>query len=300
MLAEFIVTAYLLFVAANGAEEGVVFRYGEQEAWTGVCVNGNTGRQSPINIVAADAEESSILTDLRLGAGWTTPITGTFKNGGANQNVQFDPTNTTNPKVITTNYLGDYLVIQMHMHWGANNREGSEHTLNGMRYPLELHFVHTKLRPAADATDGDYLAVIGVFAQVDENMPISGVWAQLDVSAIQTYDSQKIPITDFMYKSLLPSSLDYYHYNGSLTTPPCSEVVQWFVLKEPITVPGAYLDNLRRVQSDNETTVTLNFRRVQLLNERTVFTFDSESGSPKIVASVLSILIAMFVTVYFS
>ena len=295
MLAETILTACLLFATANG--DGVEFNYEQQDSWEGVCVNGNNGRQSPTNIVTADVRENSELIELQLGDDWTTPISGTFKNGGDNQNVQFDPASPANPEVRTTNHLGNYSILQMHMHWGADDQQGSEHTVNGRRYPLELHFVHTKVGET-DTTAGDYISVIGVFAQVDDNMPISGVWAQLNVSAVQAYKSN-ISITGFTYRSLLPSSLDYYFYLGSLTTPPCSETVQWFVLKDTITVPGEYLNYLRQIGGDeNQTPVVFNFRETQPLGQRTVYTVGS--GSPKIIASALSILIAMFITMYYS
>ena len=257
-------------------------------------MSGNTGRQSPIDIVTADAAANPELTDLQFGDGWTTPITGTYRNGG--HNVQFDPTDANNPAVYTTNYLGQYQILQMHMHWGRNDQEGSEHTVNGGQYPLELHFVHSKVG-ATDNTAGDYLAVVGVFAEANDSMEISGVWAQLNVSAIQAYPSL-VNVTDFTYGSLLPTSRDYYHYRGSLTTPPCSEIVQWFVLKDPITVPGAYLDYLRTIESeDGVNALTLNFREVQPLSERTVYI--TGNGAPKIAASALSLLIATIITMYF-
>ena len=133
-------------------------------------------------------------------------------------------------------------------------------------------------------------------------MPISGVWEQLNISAIQAYPSSPIAVSDFTYHSLLPSSLDYYHYPGSTTTPACAEVVQWFVLKEPIQVPNAYLTVLRQIESENGTALVLNFRDVQPLGQRTVEMPGSESptdGSPEIVASAISILVAMFVTMHF-
>lgn len=284
-----IVTACLLF-ATNGA--GFEFSYDLQTEWPGVCVNG--GRQSPINIVTGDVSVNSELTDLQLGAGWKAPINGTYRNTG--HTVQFDPTNVSNPAVITTNYIGQYRVVQMHMHWGANNVEGSEHTVNSGSYPLELHFVHAKVGEV-NMNNRDDLSVIGVFAQ-GVDMPISGVWEQLNISAIQA-PSSRIDVFNLNYSSLLPSSLDYYHYPGSLTTPSCSEIVQWFVLKEPIQVPNAYLAALRQIESEhNGTALVLNFRDVQPLGQRTVQT--PGSGSPKIVASALSILVVMFVTMYFS
>ena len=293
MLVGIILTACLFFARTNGV--GFEFNYEEQMQWQGVCVSGNTGRQSPIDIETASVRVNAELTDLRLGDGWTTPITGTFKNGG--HNVQFDPTNSSDPAVLTTNYLGQYRVLQMHMHWGADDQEGSEHTINGNSYPLELHFVHEKVG-TPNSTIGDTNAVIGVFAEADDSMAISGVWAQLNISAVQSYPSS-VAVSDFIYRSLLPSSLDYYHYPGSLTTPGCDEVVQWFVLKETISVPSAYLAYLRQIESANNGTIlNLNFRALQPLGQRTVET--PGSGSPKIVASAVAILVAMIVTVYFS
>ena len=291
MLVGIILTACLLFARTNGV--GDEFSYEAQTQWTGVCESGNTGRQSPINIETANVSVNAQLTDLQLGDGWTTPITGTFKNGG--HNVQFDPTSSTNPAVLTTNYLGEYRVLQMHMHWGANNQQGSEHTIDGASYPLELHFVHEKVG-TPDSTIGDNLAVIGVFAKADDSMAISGVWAQLNVSAVQSYPSS-VPVSNFMYRSLLPPSLDYYHYPGSLTTPGCDEIVQWFVLKETIKVPSAYLTYLRQIESaNNGTALVLNFRDVQSLGQRIVET--AGSGSPKIIASAVFIFVAMIITIF--
>ena len=294
MLVGIILTACLVFATANAADKDE-FSYDEQNEWSGVCVNDNTGRQSPIDIVTEDVRESSRLTELRLGDGWRMPISGTYRNNGPGKNVQFDPTDPNSPSVVTTNYLGNYRVLQMHMHWGANNAQGSEHTVNGNRYPLEYHFVHQKIGEA-DSTIGDNFAVIGVFAEAVD-MPISGVWEQLNISAILSFNTN-ISVSGLNYSDLLPSSLDYYHYPGSLTTPGCDEVVQWFVLKEPIKVPSEYLTKLRMIETEDGSSLTLNFRNVLPLGERMVET--PGSGSPKLVASALSILMAVFMTLYFS
>ena len=65
MLVGIILTACLVFATANAADP-VEFSYDAQDEWPGVCVTGNTGRQSPINIVTEDVRESSRLTELRL------------------------------------------------------------------------------------------------------------------------------------------------------------------------------------------------------------------------------------------
>ena len=210
--------------------------------------------------------------------------------------MQFDPDNALNPAVTTRTPLGTYRVLQMHMHWGRTDQEGSEHTVNGKKYPLELHFVHQK-DGSMDKTAGDHFAVVGVFAQA-VSTDISGVWAQLNASAVRTYPS-RINVTNFVYNSLLPTSREYYHYVGSLTTPSCSEVVQWFVLKEPIDVPAEYLVYLRQVESSNANeTLTYNFREVQRLGQRTVYTVGS--GAPKLILSTVVMLFGAITALYFS
>ena len=296
MFVGIILTACLVFATANAADGD--FSYDKQDEWPGACMSGK--RQSPINIMTKDVKASSRLTKLQLGDGWRMSISGIYKNNGPGKNVQFDPTDSTRPPVITTNYLGKYRVLQMHMHWGANNMNGSEHTVDNGSYPLELHFVHQKMGKP-NSTLGDDFAVIGVFAEADDNMEISGVWEQLDISAIRSFNTN-ISVSGLNYSDLLPSSLDYYHYPGSLTTPGCNEVVQWFVLKKTIKVPSQYLTSLRMIESADGP-LTLNFRDVQPLGQRMVETPGSETpvgGSPKLVASALSILVAIFMTLYFS
>lgn len=298
MLAGFLVTAFVLFATTYGTS--YEFSYDSQVSWPGVCNSNNNARQSPINIQTSSVTENSNLTNLQFGDGWTTPLNGTFKNGG--HNVQFDPSNTESPAVLTTiTPLGTYRVLQMHMHWGRDDSQGSEHTVNDKQYPLELHFVHQNVEQT-DTLAGDRLAVIGVFARaVSED--ISGVWAQLNASAIREHPSS-IPVTNFVYNSLLPTSREYYHYIGSLTTPGCDEVVQWFVLKDPIDVPAQYLVYLRQVQSSNTNeTLTFNFRDVQALGQRSVYTVGSDapgSGAPKVVLSAFVMLIAAIAMVCFS
>lgn len=286
--------ASFLFATSQGA--GPEFSYDAQNIWPNFCLN-NTGRQSPINILTSAITENPTLIPLEFGAGWTTPVSGTFRSAG--HTVQFDPTDSANPSVTTRNHLGTYRVLQMHMHWGNNDSTGSEHTVNGGQYPLELHIVHSKM-PAAPMGSGEALAVIGVFAEV-ANVDISGIWSQLNVSAIRDYPTS-IPVSNFIYNDLLPASREYYYYIGSLTTPGCDEVVQWFVLKEPIQVPAAYLNYLRQVESSNANeTLTFNFRDVQPLGQRAVNVVGSGAAT-QVILSTFSMLISMFVTmaVYFS
>ena len=72
-------------------------------------------------------------------------------------------------------------------------------------------------------------------------MEISGVWSALNATGLQAQFQAEIRST-VRYSDLLPDELDYYYYEGSLTTPGCSEVVQWFLLKQTIEIPTAYLE----------------------------------------------------------
>ncbi len=123
-----------------------------------------------------------------------------------------------------------YELLQVHAH------TPSEHTIDGEPAAAEFHFVHT------DA-DGDLL-VVGVLAvEGDANAQ----WQPFIESATGAADSE----TALNLSGLLPASSDYYAYEGSLTTPPCTEGVQWVVLQTPITLSVAQLEQLGGEHSHN-------------------------------------------------
>lgn len=70
----------------------------------------------------------------------------------------------------------------------------------------------------------------------------------------------------------LPKNLDYYHYKGSLTTPPCSETVLWYVIKQPLEVPEDFLEKLRQIKDVTGQKITRNYRQCMPLNDRLVET----------------------------
>ena len=197
-----------------------------------------------------------------------TKFDGDFVHTG--HSTQFNPDLAGVVGPSTTNHLGTYDLLQCHFHWGRKEGEGSEHLIDGKAAELEVHCVHQK-QGAADSTAGDFLAVVSILADVDEDAPIDeSPWKDLDVTKIQEFKSTT-PVSGFRFDSFLPKNLDYYYYEGSLTTPPCSETVQWFVLKERITVPGAYLEQLREVEEDKEgDLLEFNFRMPQALAGRVV------------------------------
>lgn len=246
----------LLISGACGSEDP--FSYSAQNTWPGICVTGNEMQQSPIDIIFEDVEENSNLIELDL-EGWDAEYDGIFSNTG--HDVLFDPDT---PGLATaTNHLGVFELQQLHMHWGSTTGEGSEHRINGNQAELEIHFVLLK-----QGNDDEY-SVIAVLGYIDVDAPITGPWAQLNVTAVQPYLNYT-SVSDFQFDQLLPDNLEYLYYEGSLTTPPCTEAVAWFVLKERIAVPGAYLDLLRGVEDEQGTLVTFNFRMEQAIGDRVV------------------------------
>ena len=250
------------------------FSYQAQGNWSGVCTTGS--RQSPVNIVTGAVKTNSSLTRLEFTNSWTAQISGRFDNLGST--VEFTPASTS---AAFTTFLGTYDLQQFHFHWGAGNDMGSEHTVNDAQSELEVHFVHF-MRGTTDSSRGDYAAVIGVLADVVD-MPISGVWSQLDVAAIQSNTSSPLNITGLVLNNLLPENRNYYYYEGSLTTPPCSEIVQWFILKERITVPAEFLNKLRMVQQPDGQPLLMNYRDVQPLNNRVVMEGSQSFNKPPVV-----------------
>ncbi len=110
-------------------------------------------------------------------------------------------------------------LLQFHFH------TPSEHYLDGAPYPMEVHFVHK-------AEDGT-LGVLSVMMKVGEHNPvIEGIWQNVPMAG-KTKDVVMVQVNAF---DLLPEDLGYYQYEGSLTTPPCTEGVQWHVMKTPIEV----------------------------------------------------------------
>ena len=143
-----------------------------------------------------------------------------------------------------------YPLIQFHFH------EPSEHVLGEKQFPAELHFVHIR-------ADGR-IAVLGVlieegegnptFQTILDNMPTTG-GGQNDHSGIQVNPASLLPEVGKRW--------NYYTLAGSLTTPPCSEGVHWFVLSEPITISQAQLAQLKSFYTGNA-------RHTQDLNGRSV------------------------------
>lgn len=138
-----------------------------------------------------------------------------------------------------------YELVQYHFH------APSEHTVNGVHSPLEAHFVH-------ESADGR-LAVIGVLIEEGAH---DSIWDPV-LAALPTGpgDERHIEDLDLELSELRPLPARYYRYEGSLTTPPCSEGVQWIVMAEGRTLSPEQLRSLVPLLHNNN-------RPVQSLGSR--------------------------------
>jgi carbonic anhydrase len=169
---------------------------------------GKGKNQSPINITGATAAELQ-------------PISFSYKSSG------LDVVN--NGHTIKESYdAGSSIEIDGHtynllqVHWHTP----SENVIDGKSFPMEGHFVH------GDA-EGN-LAVIGVmYTTGSKNEAISAIWENMPAKASATKKDANISVNAM---DMLPANKGYYRFNGSLTTPPCSEGVRWMVMKDPVEV----------------------------------------------------------------
>jgi len=137
-----------------------------------------------------------------------------------------------------------YPLVQFHLH------SLGEHTLAGDHTPMELHLVH---KDAAGR-----IAVVGVM--IVEGVVNPAYEPILSHLPVEEGDEQAFPDVVADAEALLPFDQSYYHYSGSLTTPPCTEKVDWVVMAAPVELSpeqiaafqGLYTNNYRPVQPLNE------------------------------------------------
>ena len=214
------------------------------------CASGR--EQSPVDVAAAvDADLPSLELDYPA-----TPVV--VENTG--HTIEAVMPETGGPTMTIAGV--EYRLLQYHFH------APSEHTLDGRSFPAEVHLVH-------QAEDGE-LAVVGVF--LEEALP--SALADTIVESAPDESGEEIEVED------APSALsflgvvdatsavvdDLYAYDGSLTTPACSEGVRWFVLPESSGISAEAADRLHDLIAGfpSYDGYASNNRSTQPLNERTV------------------------------
>jgi carbonic anhydrase len=206
-------------------------KWGELDSTYATCSTGKT--QSPINITSPKPADLPALQ---------------FKYNAVPLNI------IDNGHTIQVNYpngstltVGDktYTLKQFHFH------HPSEEHVNGKAFDLVAHLVH------ADA-DG-HLAVVAVLLKSGaSNSFLEPIWKNFPVEKEKVVDNASVSVN---VANVLPANHAYYTFPGSLTTPPCSEGVTWYVLKSPVQVSLAQIAAFAKLYP-------MNARPIQSLNGR--------------------------------
>jgi carbonic anhydrase len=139
-----------------------------------------------------------------------------------------------------------YALLQFHFH------TPSEHQIDGIATAMELHLVHRN--------EAGKLAVVGVTIDTGTEHPvISTIWRWVPTSG----QTSIIKTTTINAADLLPTRKSYYSYAGSLTTPPCSEGVKWYVLESPISLSVEQIDRFKMFYP-------VDARPIQPINDREI------------------------------
>lgn len=268
--------------------------YGNHETkikrWPEICQSGK--KQSPINIDTSKVQEETNVDPFVL-SGYKKRIYGemsVLQNNG--HTIKFGFNTKEHTTSLTPSIQGGgmiarkYYFLQAHLHWGATNYQGSEHTINNEHTPLELHMVHWNadlgysvgynVEEALATGSYDVLAVLSVQFKIgNKNKNLDSFFRSVDKV---TKQGSKGTITNGVkLHDFLPQNKDaFYRYNGSLTTPGCEEIVVWTIFKEQIEISQDQMDVLREVtykhshHMDFEADLSNNYRPTQNLNGRTV------------------------------
>ena len=185
-----------------------------------VCEAGH--EQSPVDLTdAVKAEPADIMFHWNKDAHWTV-----VNNGHTIQ------ANTDDGGTIDLDGKS-YVLRQFHFH------TPSEHSIDGKKAPMEAHFVH-------QAEDGT-LAVVG--AMIEPGGENDLFKAVMDKAPAKAGEEVQVGAADAA--KMLPDTRHFFRYEGSLTTPPCSETVVWTVMKEPIKVSEASIKEFEAIYAAN-------------------------------------------------
>ncbi|XP_037868752.1 putative carbonic anhydrase 3 [Bombyx mori] len=227
--------------------------------------------QSPININILHVKHI-ILPDIEF-IGFDDSIDDVHVTNNGHT-VLIEVKNEPHPRVRGGPLDGDYIFSQMHFHWGDNDTFGSEDTINHRSFPMELHMVFFKEEygtPTNAVKHHDGLTVLAFFYELDRHQhPAYDDITSALANVTEPYTSVAMS-HPFSFLNILPYDLKrYFTYKGSLTTPPCSEVVIWLDFEQPIRLTHDQIETFRELKSAHGK-ITHNFRPIQPIGDRIVF-----------------------------
>ena len=207
--------------------------WGKLDAKFALCASGKN--QSPIDLKGlVEAELKPLKLDYKAGVA-------DIVNNGHTVQVNYAPGSSLAVDGVA------FELKQFHFHSPSENR------VNGKQFPLEGHLVH------ADK-DGNLAVVAVMFQEGAANALLTRLWEKMPNKA---GEKSALP-TALTVSQMLPKERNYYRFNGSLTTPPCSEGVRWFVMKTLATASKG------QIQQFSKAVGVANNRPIQATNARAI------------------------------
>uniref|UniRef100_A0A8C3WKP1 carbonic anhydrase n=1 Tax=Catagonus wagneri TaxID=51154 RepID=A0A8C3WKP1_9CETA len=296
----FILLLKVIWILA--AEEGQHWTYEGphgQEHWPASYPECGSNAQSPINI-----QTDSVIFDPELlplqPHGYEQPGTEPLDllNNGHTVQLSLPPT------LHLEGLPRKYVAAQLHLHWGQKGSpRGSEHQINGETTAAELHIVHydsdsyASLREAARQPQG--LAVLGILIEVGETENPAYEHILSHLHEIR-HKGQKTSVPPFSVRGLFPPlPVQFFRYNGSLSTPPCYQSVLWTVFNRRAQISMGQLEKLQETlfstEEEPSQLLVQNHRAPQPLNQRMVLASFIQAGSLYSTGEMLSLGVGILV-----
>ncbi|XP_053354672.1 receptor-type tyrosine-protein phosphatase gamma isoform X1 [Clarias gariepinus] len=248
--------------------------------WASMYPECGERNQSPVNIPDENARVSHEYQELTLeGFEVKSSNKTSMKNTGKTVSIHLK----NDYFVRGAGLPGRFKAEKMEFHWGhSNGSAGSEHSINGKRFPVEMQifFYNSDDFDSLNSAikERRIITVMAVFFQVGKK---NNVAAEPIITGLKrvVHHEKETNLAPFVLRDLLPSALgSYYRYTGSLTTPPCSKVVEWIILSRPVYLSYHQLEAFYSIftteQQDHMKSVEYlrnNYRPTQDLHNRPVF-----------------------------
>ncbi|CAF0804441.1 unnamed protein product [Rotaria sp. Silwood1] len=234
--------------------------YENLSEWSKHFPYANGLRQSPININPIDTI-FHLYSPFIFSSKYDSDVLFTLSNNGQQITATLakcsNEQNTNELWFTGSDLIGKFYFVNFHLHWGEDDKHGSEHEINERSFPAEAHFVHKN-------HDNGQIVVLAFLFTIDNNE--YNEWeryANVASQLIKIHDKTNCIFN--LNRLMQVKDKEFFRYIGSLTTPPCTEGVIWTIFSHEIPIKKESLNLLR------QNIMQKVYRPIQPLNGRTIF-----------------------------